>query len=207
MFPGNDTVWGIVFGALAVAGFWLAGYIDDGRSKTKQKDAAKRKLNELRDTGQVISHITEARLTTKDVSKLNAQKWGLMVIYLIACLIIPVVVIVLLESEVAQWWTLPVEILVVVATLTLLYWLKRSDFDKRTRDIATQNKHVVRGFVTDKIIETDEDRPDNYFLQIDSVRVPVSHRIYTKYEVGDGAEIHYFPPQHNFLLYEAKLTI
>jgi hypothetical protein len=69
--------------------------------------------------------------------------------------------------------------------------------------ISTGKKTIIRGIVTHKRIDGDE--TDTHFLEIDSLSVFVEKKIYNKYEIGDGIEIHIFKPRHNMLLYEAKI--
>ncbi|QLH34020.1 MAG: hypothetical protein HWD62_17885 [Cyclobacteriaceae bacterium] len=62
---------------------------------------------------------------------------------------------------------------------------------------------MVRGFVTDKRIEGDE--TDSYVLEIDNLVIYVKKSIYSKYQVGDGIEIHLLRNYYNLLLFESKI--
>ncbi len=96
-----------------------------------------------------------------------------------------------------------IEVGAVVLLVGIFGYAIGSTLRKNNTVLRTGSKTVVRGIVTDKRIEGDE--TDSYVLEIENIAIDVKKKVYSKYQVGDGIEIHILKNYYQTVLYEAKI--
>lgn len=191
----------IVVGITAV---YVVAYFFFFRKKvTKKEKEIKAKIEELKSEGQDLALVQEADFNEDDLKLLFKRKKLLVLSFiggtLVLCAISTGTIQVIRDIENKIFW----QSIALIIILSGFGWLFFRDIQKLSHHILTGKKTIVRGIVTHKRIDGDE--TDTHFLEIDSLSVYVGKKIYDKYEVGDGIEIHVFKPHHNMLLYEAKI--
>lgn len=174
------------------------------RSRVSEKEKVIRsKIKQLKSEGQDLAIEQESNFNEYDLKQLNSRKRLLIVSCIGGTLALSTILIgviqVISDVENKLLW----QSVTLIVILGGLGWLFIRDIQKLTYQIRTGRKTVVRGIVTNKRIESDE--TNTYFLEIDSLSVFVKRKVYNKYEIGDGIEIHIFKPRHNMLLYETRI--
>jgi len=161
------------------------------------------KIDKLKREGKGLALEQEADFNEHDLKQLYNRKQLLTFSYIGGTLALGVILIgtiqVISDIENKIIW----QSLVLIVLTGGLGWLFVRDIHILKYHIRNGKKTIVRGIVTNKRIE--EDETDTYFLEIDSLSVYVKKKIYNKYEIGDGIEMHIFKPRHNMLLYEGKI--
>lgn len=201
LIPNSDMKHPISFGltiGVGVLAFWLT------RTKMSAKEKEIRnKIDQLKNEGQDLKLEQEADFNDHDLEQLYKHKRLIIWVVILGALVINGMVIgviqVTSDLENKLLWQATVFILVTGGFAWFHVYYQR----KFLNLIRIGKKTVIRGIVTNKRIDGDE--TDTHFLEIDSVSVFVEKKIYNKYEVGDGIEIHIFKPHHNMLLYETKI--
>jgi|JI9StandDraft_1071089.scaffolds.fasta_scaffold92139_2 hypothetical protein len=196
--PDKDMIVG------GVAAVYIIAYFFFFRKKTSEKEKEiKAKIEQLKSEGKDLAFEQEADFNEKDLELLYKRKRLLVLSFiggtLIVCAISIGTIQIISDIENKIFW----QSIALIIILVGFSWLFIRDIQKLSHHILTGKKTIVRGIVTNKRIEGDE--TDTYFLEIDSLSVYVEKKIYNKYEVGDGIEIHLFKPRHNMLLHEAKI--
>ncbi|MBL7873975.1 MAG: hypothetical protein JNM78_20350 [Cyclobacteriaceae bacterium] len=188
----------IISFAVGILLFWFT------RPKiSAQEKEIRTKIDQLKSKGQDLALEHEADFNEQDLKELYSRKRLLIFSYIGGTLLVSAILIITIQFiktiENKIFW----QSIVLVVVMGGLSWLFFRDIQKLEYHIRTGKKTIVRGIITNKRIEGDE--TNTYFLEIDSLSVYVKKKIYDKYKVGDGIEIHIFKPRHNMLLYEAKI--
>ncbi len=196
--PGKDMIVG------GVAAVYIIAYFFFFRKKVSEKEKnIKAKIDQLKSEGKDLALEQEADFNEKDLKLLYKRKRMLVLSFiggtLIACAISIGTIQIISDIENKIFW----QSIALIIILGGFSWLFIRDVQRLSRHILTGKKTIVRGIVTNKRIDGDE--TDTHFLEIDSLSVYVEKKIYDKYDVGDGIEIHIFKPHHNMLLYETKI--
>lgn len=183
---------------MGVLVFWLT------RTKMSAKEKEIRdKIDQLKSEGQELKLEQEADFNNHDLEKLYKHRRFITGVVILSALIITSMIIGVMQvtadlNDKILWQALVFSVVTGGLGWFHIYYQKRF-----LNLIRTGKKTIIRGIVTHKRIDGDE--TDTHFLEIDSLSVYVEKKIYNKYEVGDGIEIHIFKPHHNMLLYEAKI--
>lgn len=184
--------------AVGVLTFWLT------RPKMSAKETEIRtKIEQLKSEGQELSYEQEVDLTPSDLAVLKRQRVNNILILVVAFLIIGSIALVSIHYLVEIAGKIFIEIGTLLLLIFIFVLTIRGTTKKVNAVIQKGKKSVVRGIVTNKRIEGDE--TDTYFLEIEKISVLVEKKIYSKYQVGDGIEIHLVKNYYNHLLYEAKI--
>lgn len=201
LIPNSDMKHPISFGltiGVGVLVFWLT----QTKMSAREKEI-RNKIEQLKNEKQELKLEHEADFNEHDLEQLYKHKRFITWTVILGALVINGMVVgvmqVTADLENKLLWQATVFILVTGGFGWFQVYYQR----KFLNLIRTGKKTIIRGIVTNKRIDGDE--TDTHFLEIDSVSVFVEKRIYNKYEVGDGIEIHIFKPHHNMLLYEAKI--
>jgi Ca2+/Na+ antiporter len=183
---------------------YIGVYLILVRKKTSKKEKQIRaKIDLLKSEGHDLALEQEVDFNEHDLKQLYRRKRLLTLSYwggtlaLSAILIATIQVISDIENKI--FW----QSIALIVTMSGLGWVFFQDIQKLGHHMRTGKKTIVRGIVTNKRIESDE--TDTHFLEIDSLSVYVEKKVYNKYEIGDGIEIHIFKPRQNMLLYETRI--
>jgi ASC-1-like (ASCH) protein len=178
--------------------FWLT------RTKMSAKEKATRnKIEQLKNAGQELRLEQEANFNDQDLTILYKHKRFITWMVILGMLVLNGMIIGVMQVTADLNNKLLWQALVFSVVTGGLGWFHVYYQRKFLNLIRTGKKTIIRGIVTHKRIDGDE--TDTHFLEIDSLSVFVEKKIYDKYEIGDGIEIHVFKPHHNMLLYEAKI--
>lgn len=193
------------FAALVVIAFFVYRLVINRKIPTEQEQKGIDRVVELQQSKTPLAYEQQEPLTTDDLRKLKYSRYFLMLTFFSCALIfggVGVFLVGLLEfqSRVYLQW--------LIAILSVIGFAYLGSINVRKFDAHVKSglKTVVRGIVTGKEVDTDEDREDYYYLKIDDLSVKVKKKIYRKYEIGDGIELHIFKPWYNTFLHEKKIT-
>jgi F0F1-type ATP synthase assembly protein I len=195
---GNE-VYVTVIAFVAIAAFMFIRY----RIAQRKKKPLIEKINRLRKEGHELLTETEQELNESDKQILNAYRRKLILSVILGTLVIMGGGVFLLQvAEVPNPTNYQLALVIVIASgfgAWLLYTIRKHD-----EKVSVGRKTIVRGIVTDKLTDSDENTT-YYKLIIDGLEVFVKKKVFTKYEIGDAIEIHLFKPIHNLVLFETKL--
>ncbi|QOI95979.1 MAG: hypothetical protein HRU69_00150 [Flammeovirgaceae bacterium] len=195
---GNEVyVTVIVFIAIAV--FMFIRY----RIAQRKRRPLLEKINQLRKEGHELLTETEQELNESDKLILNAYRIKLILSVIAGTVVITgggVFLLWVTGVPNALYYQLALVILITTGFgAGLLYTIRKHD-----EKVKTGRKTIVRGIVTDKLTDADENST-HYKLVIDGLEVFVRKKVFNKYEIGDAIEIHLFKPIHNLVFFETKI--
>jgi hypothetical protein len=189
---------------LGITVLYVISYFFFFRKKTSEKEKQIRaKIDQLKSEGQELKLEQEANFNDQDLTILYKHKRFITWMVILGMLVLNGMIIGVMQVTADLNNKLLWQALVFSVVTGGLGWFHVYYQRKFLNLISTGKKTIIRGIVTHKRIDGDE--TDTHFLEIDSLSVFVEKKIYDKYEIGDGIEIHIFKPRHNMLLYEAKI--
>jgi hypothetical protein len=189
---------------LGITVLYVISYFFFFRKKTSEKEKQIRaKIDQLKSEGQELKLEQEANFNDQDMTILYKHKRFITWMVILGMLVLNGMIIGVMQVTADLNNKLLWQALVFSVVTGGLGWFHVYYQRKFLNLISTGKKTIIRGIVTHKRIDGDE--TDTHFLEIDSLSVFVEKKIYDKYEIGDGIEIHIFKPRHNMLLYEAKI--
>jgi hypothetical protein len=189
---------------LGITVIYVISYFFFFRKKTSEKEKQIRaKIDQLKSEGQELKLEQEANFNDQDLTILYKHKRFITWMVILGMLVLNGMIIGVMQVTADLNNKLLWQALVFSVVTGGLGWFHVYYQRKFLNLISTGKKTIIRGIVTHKRIDGDE--TDTHFLEIDSLSVFVEKKIYDKYEIGDGIEIHIFKPRHNMLLYEAKI--
>jgi hypothetical protein len=185
----------IGIGALA---FWFT------RTKMSVKEKEIRsKIDQLKSEGQALKYEQEVAMTADDLEILRQKRFFYTLVLIFAMLLFVSIALLIIHTLVELESKILIEIGAVVLLIGIFGYVIRIIL-KKDEDVRKKGtKTVVRGIVTDKRVEGDE--TDTYVLEIENIVIDVKKKIYSKYQVGDGIEMHLLKNYYNIVLYEAKI--
>lgn len=190
---------------LIVLGIFIYIYVVLRRGRSVRERAARSKIQELKKQGLALSSSSEVPLTESDKTTLRrirkSERMAILLLGLAVGGLSLLAVIVLLDNP----WKTVVCVGVALVIFLLFFWLERQGQARYNQWMTRGLKTVIRGVVTDKTTEGEDD--DVYFLVVDSVSIRVKKKVYRAYQVGDSTEIHFLPGKENLLLFETKLAV
>jgi hypothetical protein len=201
LVPESDIKHPISF-ALTIAAGVLAFWLTRFRLSAKEKQI-KAKIEQLKSEGQELSYEQEVDLTPDDFVFLKKQRVINIAIILVGFLILGSIALLSIHFLVEIAGKILIEIGAALLLIFIFVLMIRGTTKKVNEVIRKGKKSVVRGFVTDKRIEGDE--TDTYVLVIDNLALDVKEKVYSKYQVGDGIEVHVLKNYYSKILHEEKI--
>lgn len=193
----NIFVFTLTFAVGAFA-LWLTRTKISGKEKEIRS-----KIDRLKTEGQELKYEQETALTTHDLQTLRQKGITYILVLILAMLIFVSIALLSIHTLVELESKFLIEVGAVVLLIGLFGYSIRIIL-KKNEDVRKKGtKTVVRGIVTDKRIEGDE--TDTYVLEIGNIVIDVKKKVYSKYQVGDGIEMHLLKNYYNIVLYEAKI--
>jgi membrane protein implicated in regulation of membrane protease activity len=187
-----------------VAAVYIIAYFFFFRKKTSEKEKEiKTKIEQLKSEGQALKYEQEVAMTTNDFAILRQKRFTNTLILIFAVLLLGSIALLVIHFVVEYEYKILIELAVAGLLVWLSVYVVRITVKKIDDALKRATKTVVRGIVTDKRIEGDE--TDNYVLEIENLAIDVKKKIYSKYQVGDGIEIHILKNYYYTVLYEAKI--
>lgn len=201
LIPQSDIKHPLSFALTITAGvlaFWFTRF----KLSAKEKQI-KAKIEQLKNEGRELYYEQEIDLTPDDFAFLKKQRVINVVVIVVALVLIGSITLVAIHYLVEIAGKIFIEIGTALL-FTFIFALTIRGTTKKVNEVIQKGKKsVVRGFVTDKRIEGDES--DTYVLEVDNIAIDVKKSIYSKYQVGDGIEIHLLRNYYNHLLFESKI--
>lgn len=168
-----------------------------------QEMEIRKKIDQIKNAGHDLVYEYETDLSVEDLKKLKQHRLLNIFVLVFVMFLFGAIGLLsihyLIEINGKVFLELGTVILLVIA---FVYGAKAS-VKKIDDAIKAGKKTIVRGIVTNKRIESDDS--DVYFLEIENIAITVKKRIYSKYRVGDGVEVHVLKNYYNHLLYENKI--
>lgn len=171
---------------------------------TEKEKLIRAKIDTLKREGQPLFLEQEADFNALDREVLRKQKRTVVLNWIGGIFALCGISIFTVQTISAVEYKLFWQAVVLFVVIAGMSWVAIWDFRKLVRVIETGKKTIIRGIVTDKIIEGDE--TDIHYLHIDTFSLYVEKKVYNKYTVGDGIELHILKTKNNMVLYEAKIT-
>lgn len=202
-FPHWPTT--IIMTGLILAGFLGMHFVYDRGGLTRKPRSAPDGLRNSQQAGDAHAVEYETDLSATDIALLQRRR----LLYLVGLGVVLVLVWALAGLFIQTYWTGSLRLIaLVLASLVVvagMAWVVFGFGVRLHRDIQSGKKAVIRGVVTRKFVDPQEDGPDHYFLELGTLNVRVRHYLYRSYDVGVGIEIHVFRKWGDVLLFEKKL--
>lgn len=201
LIPDSKNKEVLIFVIALTVGFGLH-WLMRPRLSAEEK-AIKRKIDQIKSEGQDLAHEYEADLSVEDLRNLKKLRLFNLLILIFALLLLGAIVLLAIH----YWIEVRGKIFIELGTVMMLVlgsvFVVKASLKKIDAAIKSGKKTVVRGIITHKRIEGDE--TDVHFIEIDQLTITVKKKIYSKYQIGDGVEVHFLKNYHNNVLYEKKI--
>lgn len=193
----DDKVFSCIFCGLAIVLFVVLFLLSRMGRKLEKETLERMKYSAWVKDSQPLTRAEELLLFDRAVERSGNYAWGGMLLIIVVSLFV--------------WKGVPVDgFHVLIAAIPLCgLWcggmiLYRDKLHARLDQF--KSKTVMRGVITRKYtISGEGSDDDSYYLTIEKFTLNVELLVYKKYEIGDAAEFHFYPPLDNHILYDAKL--
>lgn len=181
----------------AIGGYQIFRYL----KKEKQEVPVRKKIQAYQQSGQPLMREEEVPLNSEEKTRIRTRQVWLSIgmVLMMEAILIGLACILIFSIKLNNYLVLTGLFMLSVGCI---YLIVRSNA-RQKRDVENGNKTIIRGIVTKK--HNDGDENTSYYLIIDKVELLVKKSVYNAYRIGDAVEFHLFKPYYNMVLHHKKL--